>query len=257
MVQIANRKRALSGAGKLSKRSILMLASALGIVGLLAFSGFFWDILAIRKVVIEGGERITIDDVQSLINVSVGDNIVFADLEAAQARLMAHPWVRAASVERRYPNVHIAFQERHPYAVISIPESGLMWCDEEGYILYPYSQSEQEQTTTLMTVEGLGAVKQRANGLQVGGDLQWRLVRAVKRSATLGNLRPSRIRFFSDWLDVATQTGQTIRLPLERTENALRRLTAIWPDLIERVSLKTLDLRFDGELVYEGALHQR
>jgi hypothetical protein len=233
-----------------------MLVFALGIIGLVAFSGFFWDVLAIRKVVIEGGERITSDDVQRLIDVEIGDNILTADLNAVRQRLQVHPWVRSTTVERRYPNVHISFQERLPYAVVATSENSMMWCDEEGYVLYPFSNNEQEQDTAFIEILGLGTINETVYGPRVGSDHQWGITRMLVNRFRNGIPELAKLQFFSTWVDVTTSLKQRIRLPLTGAESALRQLVSIWSDLENRVSFTTLDLRFEGEFVYEGTLSQ-
>jgi len=239
----------------LNKRGILVVL-ALATLGLLMGTGFFRDFLSIRKVIIEGGGRITTDDVRRLINFGAGDSIWGADFRSAAQRLQQHPWVRSAQITWRFPDVHIQLQEREPFAVVNIPDQGLTWCDGEGYLLetFPISQEQQRgEGTTTMVIDGMGAVTMTSGGPQVGNEAQWRLVRLILQSE-LSDLPPLEgIRFYDQGVDLHTVTRQRIRLPIRDAAAALRHLKTVWPTLMEeKVPFETLDLRFDGELTYGG-----
>lgn len=233
---------------------MLMLGLILGVIGLISYGGFIQDALKIRGIVIEGGERITSDDVQGIIQIGVGDNFFGADFNAAAAALQKHPWVRSAAVSFQYPNLHIALQERQPFVIAQVPEQGLMWCDETGHVLAPLLDEEVQQRAGVL-VTGLGPATLTPSGPRLGDEAQWQAVGLVLR-ANLEPLPPLvELRFVPEGLDLRTQDGRRARLPLVQTGEALRRLILIWPALEKRVSLRALDLRIAGEFVFEGEPH--
>lgn len=227
-----------------------MLSLVLGTLGLI-FGGYFLDVLIIRRVVIEGGERITADDVQRMIDIKVGDSLLQADVRAAATQLNQHALIRSARVSRRFFDLHVLLQERHPFIVVQVLEQGLFWCDEEGYVLNSFSAGEQ---AVPVIVVGLGPVRMTAGGPRVGDGSQWRLLRLVSRfDAAFLSSEIEQMQFHTGGVDFLLQEGTRIRLPLTGPGDALRRLRAIWLTLKKRVSFRFVDLRFPGELVYGGA----
>jgi len=73
----------------LSKRGALVLifVLTLGTLGLMV-SGLPGKLLAIREIVVEGGERIPVNDLRRMIDIEVGDNLLLADEQGAERRLV-------------------------------------------------------------------------------------------------------------------------------------------------------------------------
>lgn len=232
----------------MSKRGVLTLIIVLGAIGLITFGGFFLDLLNIRKIVIEGGERITTDDVLRMIDIQIGDSLLTADLRGAATRLHQHQWIRAANVSIRFPDVHIKLEDRTPFAVVHLPEQGPMWCDEEGYVLTPFIENEQE--ADVLMIEGLGETVSTPDGPRVGDEAAWSAVRLVLRSELGAFSTLEKITFHAGGMDLLNEAQQRLRLPMERTSRALRRFQAVWPFLDEG-AIKNLDVRFPGEFVYQ------
>jgi cell division protein FtsQ len=73
--------------------------------------------LAVGNVQVEGRERASREAVLSAVAVARGTPILAVDPAAAKQRLEAVPWIRSASVERRFPDtLHIRLVERQPLA---------------------------------------------------------------------------------------------------------------------------------------------
>lgn len=237
----------------MSKRGFVVLV--LGLLGLTIWGcqNILGDVLAVRKIVVEGGERLTDDDVQGMINIRVGDSFIGVDLQAAERRLQQHPWVRSASVTFQYPRLRVVVQERRPFAVIQTLDQGLTWCDEEGFVLEPYAGQQQEPP--VIPVEGLGPIEADERGPRIGNDAQWRAIRRLLGADFSNAFEVEKLRFFPEWVELFVDDNRRIRLPLAGLEKALNRLQWIWTMLKKRVSLHSLDLRFAGEIVYEGTPH--
>lgn len=230
---------------------MLTLGLILGVFGLAVIGSS--DMLTIRKIVVEGGERLTDDDVQGMTNIKVGDNFIGVDLQAATMRLQQHPWVRSARIFLQYPRLRVVIQERRPFVAVQLSKQDLVWCDEEGFVLAPYSSQERE--TQSIIIEGLGAAAGDANGSRIGNGVQWKAIRRLLRTSFSDLFVVDKLRFFAEWVDLFTQEQQRIRLPLTGLNEALGRLQPIWTLLEKRVFLHSLDLRFPGEIVYEGTPH--
>lgn len=234
----------------MSKRGVLVLIVLItGILGLTQ-RGRLHEWLAIREVVIEGGERITADDVQRLIDISVGDNFFQADVQGAARSLRQHPWIATATVWRRYPRVYIRLEERVPFVVAQDPQGQAIWCDAQGYVLAPVEDLPGEDPAVL--VSGVGPRVETADGPRLGQARQWALIRQVVRWGRTLKLGITRVELTRTGIEVEVEAGQVIRLPQVGLGSALQRLAAVWPLLRERVSFQSVDLRFPGELIYEG-----
>ena len=73
--------------------------------------------LAVGNVQVEGRERASREAVLSAVAVTRGTPILAVDPADAKQRLEAVPWIRSASVERRFPDtLHIRLVERQPLA---------------------------------------------------------------------------------------------------------------------------------------------
>lgn len=232
----------------MSKRGVLTLTLGLSTIGLIVLGVFLGDFLKIRNIIIEGGERITADDVLRMIDIQIGDSLLDADLKDASNRLQQHSWIRSANLSIRFPNVHIKLEERLPFVVVQLPDQGPMWCDEEGYVLTPFI--EAESTENILMIEGLGPSNSTDNGVQAGNARAWSIVRLLLRSdlGIFSSLKS--VRFHAGGADLLNEVGQKLRLPWERTSRALRRFQAVWPFLSE-TAIRNLDVRFPGEIIYQ------
>jgi cell division protein FtsQ len=76
---------------------------------------------AIRTIAVTGVERAGEDELRGLLGIAPGDNLFTADTGAARERLLTHPWVREARVERRFPQgIAVTVLERQPRALVDL-----------------------------------------------------------------------------------------------------------------------------------------
>ncbi len=125
--------------------AFLLLALTGGIVGTVygikkwvsSCSYFF-----VSSIEVNGEKRLTDKEVLALSGIKVGDNIFAIDLKKVSERLSAHPWIRFADVERRFPDaVVIRIEERQPVALARIG-SRLFLVDRDGTCFKYYDESE-------------------------------------------------------------------------------------------------------------------
>ncbi len=232
----------------MSKRGALVLifVLTLGTLGLMV-SGLPGKLLAIREIVVEGGERIPVDDIQHMIDIEVGDNLLLADLRGTADRLRRHPRIESARVERRYPDLYVGLREREPFVAVRTDADALVWCDPDGYVLGPVPQED----AVALVVRGLGPARDTADGPRLGTDAQWRGLRQLLHFDDAFVEEVERVRVSPVGFDVSTHDAVRVRLPQDGLTRALQRLRLVWPALRERVPLGSVDLRFPGELVYE------
>lgn len=227
----------------MSKRGalVLLLVLILGALGLTK-SGLPDRLLAVREIVVEGGERIPSETVLRLIDVQVGDNLLAVDLAALRARLVRHPWIASARVARRFPRLVVRLEERRPFVRVRLPGGERVWCDAAGYVL---SGLERPEAGPL--IQGLGPVQETPQGPRVGSQDDWQALRAlVRRGGELTELVA--VRLGPAGIEVDTREGLRVKLPLEGLSRALERWSALWPTL-QGMGLQAVDLRLPAELV--------
>ncbi|MCS6936865.1 MAG: FtsQ-type POTRA domain-containing protein [Candidatus Bipolaricaulota bacterium] len=105
----------------------------------LALVGIFFlpwrEYIAIREIVVEGGERIQTDRVLQRLPFQRGAPWWTADLAAAERLLLEWPEVKAVRVQRVWwGGIRVLLQEREPWAMVRLPDGTLHWSDDEGFL---------------------------------------------------------------------------------------------------------------------------
>jgi cell division protein FtsQ len=130
-----------------------------------------------RTITVEGNQRYSKETILKQAGLKLHDNILSLNLHTLRCKLMAHPWIAAAEVERELPDaVHIQVRERVPIAIVDLNQpthlasesrpaiarpaflqsgarrtgqeragvvSRLFYLDEEGEILKPVESSDK------------------------------------------------------------------------------------------------------------------
>ena len=106
------------------------------VAGLVAGAGAVLNspLMEIRSVTVEGTRELSPEAVIQIAGLR-GDHFLLADLDAAEAQLVALPLVKEASISRIWPNgVRITIAEREPWAVWQVGDA-LYAVDAEGVVL--------------------------------------------------------------------------------------------------------------------------
>lgn len=79
---------------------------------------------AISNIAIAGDlHRVRSDQLVALLDVGDHDTLLFFDLHAALGRIMSHPWVKSARIERGYPHtLVVTVLEQTPVAILATPQ---------------------------------------------------------------------------------------------------------------------------------------
>ena len=104
---------------------------------LVVFVGFFFifihDVLIqsehfkARTIQIEGGQRLSTKTLASVAGVREGINVLSVNLSSARKRLLAHPWIAEAEVQREIPStLHIRIREHVPAAIVDVGKKFLL-----------------------------------------------------------------------------------------------------------------------------------
>ncbi|MCG8471807.1 MAG: FtsQ-type POTRA domain-containing protein [Desulfobacterales bacterium] len=110
------RIRLLTGAG------VLIFTALFSVLSVLTYAWMTQTpMFSARFVMVAGNKHLTSTQVMDASDIQSGDNIFGVNLELAQARLIAHPWVDTASVIREFPNrIVIRVTEHQPAAIVEL-----------------------------------------------------------------------------------------------------------------------------------------
>ena len=127
------------------------------------------------------------------------DSMLLADLDAMRERLVALPWVKDASIQRRWPDrLHITIEERKPAAIWQY-KGRLRLIDAEGMVLPAPDLSRFAALPLLVGAEA----RLQAPGLLRIVALQPELADEMEAALWVGQRR---------W-DIRMKSGETISLP--------------------------------------------
>jgi cell division protein FtsQ len=121
-----------------------------GVIGLLATSCLFvlvhdvitqCDYFKARQVKIEGGRRLSHEQIIAAAIVQPGVNTLSINLAMVRKRLLAHPWIMEAEVRREIPaGLHISVQEHTPLAIVELDRKYLI--NEKGQIFKEWTAGD-------------------------------------------------------------------------------------------------------------------
>lgn len=192
--------------------------------------------LRVSDVVVEGRNETSAHAILAAVGVKRGAPLLALDLAAARARLEALPWVRTASVERRWPHlVFVRIEERIPFALWQAGRQ-IRLIDRESKVI---EGADIHRFSKLPLVVGEGANKQVAAYLDMLSNVP-SLERRIEAGIWVGNRR---------W-NIHFANGVEVRLPETDPEEALQRLA----DLDEKQRLLSrdivmIDLRLPDRLI--------
>jgi cell division protein FtsQ len=188
-------------------------------------------------------------EIRSLSGVRTGMNLLALDTEEVSRRLETHPWIRHATVVKRFPDrVLIKVLERKPAVLVGV-QGRLYYMDGEGKIL---DRVPPGGSLDFPMITGLEPDVKKAHRGVEGRELRQALslFRVLQAAPRLGNLSEIRIdrseglSFILEEFSVPVYVGWSGFLEKRgRFERALPSLTSQW-NAIERV-----DLRYAGQIV--------
>ena len=230
----------------------LVTAAVLGA----AVLGWRWHRdLPVRRVVVAGADRAAPDSLKALARVDTGQALYALSPRLVADRAERHPWVRSASVSRRADGtLRLAVEERTPAALVLRDGAAVYYLGRDGYPL-PHSDSSRAAAFDVPLVRGLDepfqpmhptdheALRRLLDALNERSDARALVseIRVGKRALRLRTVPPA-----------GRARGAEVRLGTQGFPNKLRRLTAFWRQAVDeqpRTAFRTIDLRFDGQIV--------
>ena len=206
--------------------------------------------LQIGHMVVRGQARLSTGEVLALVEGLRGQNILAADLDAWQEKLLASPWVESATIRRVLPStVEISVHERRPMGIGRLNAS-LYLIDPRGVIIDEYGPVYAD--IDLPIIDGIGAAPHQGGSIVdiARAEFATRVIAALSTRPELAK-RISQIDV-SDLHDaVVILDGDPALLRLGDTDFVarLQQYIDLAPALHERMAgIDYVDLRFDERL---------
>jgi cell division protein FtsQ len=184
----------------------------------------------ITTVTFSGNKHLTRDEILARAGVSGSSSLLFFDVTAARARLIADPRITDATILKLYPDrLQISVTERQPFALWQLDRQVSVVADD-GAVLLPYVPREYLKLPMFV---GRGAEKRARHFLQVLD--RYPDIRA--------NLRASILVAERRW-NLRLTNGLDIKLPEEGVEAALDRLVTLDREMkLTSRDIVSIDLR--------------
>ena len=210
------------------------------------------DVLTVRRISIDGNERISTGEVHALLGGLMGANMLTTDIDQWRQKLLESRWVADAGIRRVFPSsVAIVLHERHAVGIGRI--NGVLYLiDESGIIIDEFGPNYAE--LDLPIIDGLAAGRSSALLIdETRAALAGRLLSALQSRRDLAK-RVSQIDVsdINDAVIVLDDDTTLVHVGAERFVERLQSYIELAPTLRERVpEIDYVDLRY-GERVYVG-----
>ncbi len=133
-------------------KGTLRVALAMGIVGAMVavvVAGYRHattsEYFAFREIEIDGAKRLPEEEILRSAGLALGMNVFKIDMELAQRKLMAHPWIADASIKRKLPgSVFLQIEEHRAAAIVNLDVLYLV--DDTGEVFKRWSRGDPVPT---------------------------------------------------------------------------------------------------------------
>ncbi|HEV8243914.1 MAG TPA: FtsQ-type POTRA domain-containing protein [Nitrospirales bacterium] len=211
----------------------------------------------IKVVDITKTERISRDEVLTLLDLPPGRGLILINPDALERALQANPWIRRATVRRVFPDtLAVELQEREPVAVLRTAERAFL-VDQEGILLAESLPDVPQSLPVLLGVDYAEAV------LREGATVE-RLRSGIALAGLLGQAvgRPMVVDLGVPGEVVAYDSGLRLRFGEGAFGDKVDRYRQVWDRVFDRwidrekpasARRVEVDLRFrDKVIVREG-----
>lgn len=194
---------------------------------------------ALEDIVLIGRERTELKEIDELLELRRGDNLLKIDVQQIRQKLETLPWVRDVDVVRSFfPNIlKIKLKEKEVLAIWQLNER-FYPLDMDGYVI----EAEYRPDKPILLVVGAGAAENILSFLKMVKDVDEKYLYRIKVANFISKRRWNII------LD-DIRSGITIKLPEENVEEAWRKLLKLdeTKGILKR-KLTIIDLRLDGKV---------
>lgn len=209
--------------------------------------------LRVAQIRTTGNQRVSTDEIRSLLAGLGGESILLTDLEGWRARVLASPWVREVTLRRSLPStIEVAIQEKQPIAIGRI-NGQLYLVDESGTVIDQYQPDYA--SLDLPIVDGFTNDGAESGANQARAALAARVIMALRQKPDVaGRLSQVDVSDVHNASVLLTDDPAELRVGegdfLARVESYL----SLAPSLREQVlAIDYVDLRFDGRVYVRPA----
>lgn len=206
--------------------------------------------LHVRKITVKGNARLSVGEVQALVDGLRGTSILTADLPAYRHRLMESPWVAGAAMRRILPStIEVFISERSPIGLCRLG-SDVYLLDRTGTLIDEFGP--QYASFDLPLIDGV--VRKPAGGSPVIDERRTALAASVidavaPHKALAGRLSQIDVSDLRDAVVLLDDDSAFLHLGTEQFVERLKTYLEIGPALRERVAeMDYVDLRFGGRV---------
>lgn len=133
---------------------------------------------ALSVIELDGNLRLSRNEVLQWAGVNAHTSVWDATPDLVRLRLLSHPWIRRATVQREFPNrLTISVEERRPVAIVRLHE--LNYVDRGGRVLGPLREGDSPDFPLITGLENPVA----ADFVPVGVHRALRFLRLCERTA--------------------------------------------------------------------------
>ncbi len=226
------------------RRGFLICLGGLALVGAALLRG---GPLIIEEITVKGGERIGASQIRAASGLTLGQPWTTSLKWQAALALKRLPGVQDVQILlKRRPGgkvgVDIVLREREPYGLIALSGRGLFWVDREGFVL-----GKLEGKPYLPVVTGVSTIS-TPEGERLSSERARRLIEEffALEGDWLSRVAELRVREYD--VELRATEGWRALLAPGGLRPQLAKLDVILSTL-EAVKWRTVDLRFEGEVV--------
>jgi cell division protein FtsQ len=233
------------------RKGLMTILLVLMIAGIW-FAAWSWsDNLTVTGVIVRGNVHVTADEIAGMF--ALPDSVRFSDIDlgAIQERVLRHPYVRRASVNKDFPStIRVTIDERTPAALLVGSRMALL--DADGVVM-PVRHGDPMRD--LAVISGSFTIPQAGDTLKHPGvENALRVIRATRAADDLVHHLFSEIRVQKDdgLLLYTAEGGVPVILGKDIRAEQLVAFREFWLNEVVPVGsnlIQSIDLRFDGQII--------
>jgi cell division protein FtsQ len=109
--------------------------------------------LEVREVTVTGTSQVTRQEVLDLLALQPGETLLSVHVRDLVEHLLAHPWIKEATVRRVVPHtLAVSIEERQAAAVLKAPSAPLL-LDGEGHVLTVLAEADEPDLPLLTGID--------------------------------------------------------------------------------------------------------
>jgi cell division protein FtsQ len=212
------------------------------------------SLLRVRDVIVVGNERLSVQDIESLVTGLRDEHVLQVDFDDYRHRVQSSPWVADVHFSRELPaTIRIAVTERRPVAVARLDQQ-LYLVDEGGSIIDGYSPQYREFDLPVVA----GVISSPKIGPPLADPERMRLAASLLRQLStrpdlLGRVSEVDVTNAHDAVVMFDDDATWVHLGEGQFVDRLQRYVDLRPTFIDRFGeLDYVDLRFGKQVYVRG-----